>query len=116
MVKGAFLGCFLGYLRAKGLVDIIGAGGSGGSLAIGYFHLVPIPKFPQTKQAEIARLYHNPAPPPDEPQTLANLVEWHRKWNKELGVWELDREMKALQVHLRSVQEQVIRGEKVTVS
>ena len=30
IVKGIFWGCFLGYLRSIGLVDAIGAGGSGG--------------------------------------------------------------------------------------
>lgn len=86
IVKGIFLGCFLGYLRSIGMVDAIGAGGSGGSLAIGYFHHVPIPKFSDDKQAEIARLYHNPALPPSEKPTLETFVDWHCKWNADLGI------------------------------
>jgi len=93
LTKGIFLGCFLGYLRNIGLVDAIGAGGSGGSLAMGYFHLVPFPKFCDDKQAEIARLYHNPVPPPQDATTLETFVHWHRRWNADLGIWELDREM-----------------------
>lgn len=115
IVKGVFLGCFLGYLRAIGLVDAIGAGGSGGSLAIGYFHLVPFPKFPKTMRRRISRLYHNDAAqPPRKPGE--GFLEWHGRWNQQLGVWELDRELKALQVKLGSVQDQIIRGDSVSVS
>lgn len=113
--KGIFLGCFLGYLRDNGLVDAIGAGGSGGSLAIGYFHHVPFPKFPSDKQAAIAKLYHNPAPLPADMATLENFLDWHRRWNAELGIWDLDREMKNLQRTLAAVQEKIINGNKVTV-
>jgi hypothetical protein len=60
---------------------------------MGYFHLVPFPKFCDDKQAEIARLYHNPVPPPQDATTLETFVHWHRRWNADLGIWELDREM-----------------------
>lgn len=115
IVKGIFLGCFLGYLRSIGLVDAIAAGGSGGSLAIGYFHHVPFPKFPDDKQAEIARLYHNDVPPPEDAPTLDTFVDWQRRWNADLGIWELYREMKALLGILASVQEQIIEGKTVEV-
>jgi len=115
MLKGIFFGCFLGYLRSIGLVDAIGAGGSGGSLAIGYFNHVPIPKFPEDKQAEIARLYHHDPPRPLGKPTLDTFVDWHRRWNTLLGIWELDREMKALQRTLTEVQEQIIEGKAVKV-
>lgn len=115
IIKGIFLGCFLGYLRSIGLVDAIGAGGSGGSLAIGYFHHVPIPKFSIDKQSEIARLYENQSPPPPDIPTLDTFVDWHRRWNAALGIWELDREMKALQRTLTNVQERIIEGKTVAV-
>lgn len=115
ITRGIFLGCFLGYLRNIGLVDAIGAGGSGGSLAIGYFHHVPFPKFPDHKQSEIARLYHNPAPPPTDKPTLDTFVDWHRRWNENLGIWELDREMKSLQRTLADAQEKIIAGKTLQV-
>jgi hypothetical protein len=114
-VKGMFLGCFLGYLRNEGIVDAIGAGGSGGSLAVGYFHHVLFPCFPRNVQQTIAELYHNPARPPDGPATLQQFVEWHRGWNHGLGVWELDSEMKVLRRTLREVQEEIINGRTVAV-
>jgi type I restriction enzyme S subunit len=115
IVNGIFLGCFLGYLRNIGLIDAIGAGGSGGSLAIGYFHHVPFPKFPDEKKTEIARLYHNPAPSPKGSPTLDTFVEWHRNWNEDLGIWELDYEMKALQQTLEAVQKNIISGETISL-
>jgi len=116
ITRGIFLGCFLGYLRSLGMVDAIGAGGSGGSLAIGYFHQVPFPRFPDAAQVKIAELYHNPAPPPSGTVTLDNFVDWHRRWNEQLGIWELDREMKNLQRTLAEVQELIINGKSVDIA
>lgn len=113
MTSGIFLGCFLGYLRNVGIVDAIGAGGSGGSLAIGYIDQVPFPYFPGDVQERIARLYHNPAPPPGRKASVASFVDWHRDWNQTLGVWELDWEMKALQRTLAEVQDEIIEGKIV---
>ena len=115
IIKGIFLGCFLGYLRNEGIVDAIGAGGSGGSLAIGYFHLVLFPKFPRNIQENIASLYHSAAPPPDTPCSLDNFVEWHREWNRGLGIWELEKELKNLERILSVLQQSVIQGESELV-
>ncbi len=115
IVKGIFFGCFLGYLRSEGLVDRIGAGGSGGSLAIGYFHLVPFPRFPRNVQEAIAKLYHNPAPAPMSELSVSGFVRWHGQWNEHLGICELDREMKALQRTLMDVQEKIMEGKEVAV-
>ena len=115
LIKGIFLGCFLGYLRNVGLVDAIGAGGSGGSLAIAYFHLVPFPRFADETQEQIARLYHNPTQNSQSPPTADTFVEWHRCRNTALGIWQLDEEMKELKQTLTAVQEQIIDGSRVTV-
>jgi len=115
MMRGIFLGCFLGYLRKVGIVDAIGAGGSGGSLAIGYLDKVPFPRFPSGVQETIASLYHNPGEPPKRKLTLESFVAWHREWNEGLGIWELDREMKTLQRTLAEVQELIIEGKTVTI-
>jgi hypothetical protein len=88
-------------------------GGSGGHFSPEYFEFVLIPEFPDDIQRAIVRLYHNTAPPPNQQCTLANFVTWHREWNKELGIWELDREMKKLQATLTEIQEQIIEGRTV---
>jgi type I restriction enzyme S subunit len=110
-----FVRCFLAFLREHGVIDWVGVGGSGGHMSPEYFDYLPIPKFPDDKQGEIARLYHHAAPPPLGRPMLDTFVDWHRRWNAGLGIWELDREMKALQRTLSEVEEQIIEGKTVKV-
>jgi type I restriction enzyme S subunit len=110
-----FLRCFLDFLRQHGVIDWVGVGGSGGHMSPAYFDYLPIPKFPAEKQREIARLYHHDTPAPSGKPTLATFAGWHRQWNASLGIWDLDREMKALQRTLAEVQEQIIAGKTVIV-
>lgn len=110
-----FVRCFLAYLRERGVIDWVGVGGSGGHMSPKYFDYLPFPKFPDTKQIEIARFYHNASPPPTDAPTLDTFVDWHRCWNSKLGIWELDREMKVLQRTLIDVQKQIIEGKRVVV-
>jgi len=110
-----FAGAWLRYLGEWGYVKAIAVGGQGGSIGTEYFDHLPIPKFPDEKQGEIARLYHYDAPPPPGKPTLDTLVAWHKQWNKELGIWELDREMKNLQRTLWDVQQKIINGKTVAV-
>lgn len=106
---------FLGFLREAGVLKHIAVGGQGGHLSPEYFDYIPLPKFPDSVRQCIARLYHNPVLPPARRATLADFVAWHREWNEGLGIWELDREMKALQRTLLEVQEQIIEGKTVIV-
>lgn len=76
MIRVSFLGCFLGFLRKVGIVDAIGAGGSGGSLAIGYFDRVPFPRFREDLQLQIAKLYQSAVPKPAAKLTSENIVDW----------------------------------------
>jgi len=110
-----FLRCFIAFLREHGVIDWVGVGGSGGHMSPDYFDYLPIPKFPDDKQVEIACLYHHDAPQPPIKPTLDNFVDWHRCWNAGLGIWELNREMKALQRTLSEVQERIIEGKTVNV-
>lgn len=108
-----WLHTLLGYMRNEGVLKYIAVGGQGGHLSPEYFDYIPIPNFPGVVRKSIARLYHNPAPRPARKLTLANFVAWHRDWNDNLGIWELDREMKALQQTLAVVQEEIIEGKTV---
>lgn len=109
-----FFRCVFNWYRCKRLIDLMAVGGSGGHFSPNYFDFVRIPNFPENLQRRIARLYHNPAPSPPENMTLANFIGWHREWNKSLGIWELDREMKSLQQALIAVQQEIIEGRTVT--
>ena len=105
-----WLRCYLDFLRDRTILRWISVGGQGGHLSPEYFDYIPIPKFSDDKQGEIARLYHHDAAQPAEKPTLDTFVSWHRRWNVDLGIWELDREMRALERKLSEVQEQIIGG------
>jgi type I restriction enzyme S subunit len=108
-----FVRCFLAYLREHGVIDWVGVGGSGGHMSPDYFDYLPFPRFPDSVRERIARLYNHTATPPRRKATLASFVAWHREWNEDLGIWELDREMKTLRRTLEEVQEQIIEGKTV---
>ncbi|MCX6901862.1 MAG: hypothetical protein NT105_24535 [Verrucomicrobia bacterium] len=115
LAQSIFFRCIFNWYRSQRLIDLMAVGGSGGHFSPDYFDFVLIPNFPEPLQQEIAGFYHNPVPPPVREATLANFVAWHREWNEGLGIWELDRELKALQRTLAAVQEQIIEGRTVTV-
>lgn len=113
--KSVFFRCVFNWYRNTGLIDLMAVGGSGGHFSPEYFDYIRIPRFPENKQADIVRLYHNSTPPPTDTPTLDTFVDWHRRWNVNLGIWELDREMKALKSTLLEVQERIINGRNVHV-
>jgi hypothetical protein len=113
--KSIFFRCIFNWYRSMRLIDLMAVGGSGGHFSPEYFDYIRIPQFPEDKQAEIARLYHNPAPSPSGAPTLETFIDWHRRWNDNLGIWELDREMKALQSALAEAQNRIIQGQPVKV-
>jgi hypothetical protein len=116
LVKSIFFRCIFNWYRNARLVDIMGVGGSGGHLSPSYFDdYIRIPRVPRGKQEEIASLYHNPVPEPETAVTLDGFVDLHRQRNENLGIWELDGEMKSLTVRLHDVQEHIINGESVAV-
>jgi|SRR5580704_10372902 hypothetical protein len=113
--RAIYFRCIFNWYRSVRLIDIMAVGGSGGHFSPEYFDYVRIPKFPEQKQEALVRLYHNDATPPPEKPTLATFADWHSRWNVQLGIWELDREMKTLQRTLSEVQEQIIEGKSVRV-
>lgn len=110
-----FVRCFLAYLREYGIVDWVGVGGSGGHMSPEYFDYLPFPKFPDDVQQQIATLYHHSSQHPQEKLTQFNFIDWHRRWNDSLGVWELNREMKSLQAQLWKVQSDIIDGKTIRI-
>jgi len=113
--KSIFFRCIYDWLYKNQVIDLLAVGGSGGHFSPAYFEALPIPKFPSDKDSEIVRLYHNPAPPPPGTPNLETFVDWHRRWNTDLGIWELDREMKVLQKVLLKVQDQIIEGKTINL-
>jgi len=110
-----FVRCFLAYLREHGVVDWVGVGGSGGHMSPEYFDYLPFPRFPDDKQAEIARFYHSPGVAGPTIGDLGGFVAAHRRHNASLGIVELDLEAQELKRVLLEVQEQIIEGKTVSV-
>jgi type I restriction enzyme S subunit len=113
--KAVFFRCIFNWYRTTRLIDIMAVGGSGGHFSPEYFDYVRIPKFPEDKQAEIVRLYHHDVPAPSTHPTINTFVDRHNRWNTDMGIWELAREMKVLQRMLSEVQDQIIAGKMVDV-
>lgn len=111
-----FLAFFMSYLKSVGVFAKLSDTSNGGSFVQNHFHALPVPKFEESFQERVARLYDSDSKAPACQLTLENFVAWHREWNEGLGIWALDRELKALQQTLVEVQEQIIEGRTVTVS
>jgi hypothetical protein len=110
LVRNIALAFLFSYLKRTGVFAKLADTSNGGSFVQNYFDSLPIPKFDDEFIEKVAQYYHSPAPPPNREQTLDNFVDWHREWNKTLGIWELDRELKCLQRTLSAVQEKIIEG------
>jgi hypothetical protein len=113
--RNIFLACFLNYCKSKRVFAFLSDASNGGSFVENYFNYLPIPDFPEAKRNEIVRLYHNEATQPSDRRTLTNFVTWHHDWNANLGLWELDREMKRLQTDLLKTQLDIIEGNAVSL-
>ena len=108
-----FIKCFMDYLTNKGVIDCIKVGGNGGSLAQKYWEIIPFPNFSETKQQEIAKFYHNPIDYPIEKFTLKNFLTLDDGYNKQAGIYELDKTAKQIQLLLDKAVANIINDKKV---
>lgn len=115
LIDSIFIRCFLAYWRAKGMIDAIGVGGSGGHCAPQYFPLIETPLFPENVKEEIANLYHNPAAYPIDLNEENFLIK-DMEWNQQAGIYEIDKNMKKTNEHLNKVIMQIVNDEEVKIS
>lgn len=97
--KAIFIKCFMDYLRNKGLIDLFAVGGNGGSLAQKYWGVIPFPDFPQNVKDSITKLYYN-SKEESSALTASNFREKDALFNREAGVYELDKSAKRLKIIL----------------
>jgi hypothetical protein len=57
--KSVFLGLFLNFLKARGILSLLAVGGQGGSFAEGYWDYLKIPLFPEQKTQILSDIYNN---------------------------------------------------------
>ena len=98
------------------MIDYIGVGGSGGHCAPSYFHLIETPLFPDEKQKEIAKLYHNPDIDYKTTCTLDNFLETDCEFNKQAGIYELYKTAKKLKAKLNQAIDDIINDREVDIS
>lgn len=115
LLKAVFVKCFLDYLRSKGLIDLFAVGGNGGSLAQKYWTYIPFPNFPEPKQKEIAKLYHNPKEYKTEDFTLDNFLTKDDEFNSTAGIYELDKTAKYLKDKLNKAIDDIVNDREVKI-
>lgn len=110
-----FVKCLMDYLAKKEVIDCVKVGGNGGSLAQKYWDIIPFPNFPELKQQEIAKLYHNPIEYPVSKFTLENFLELDNQYNEQAGIYELDKTSKYLKNLLNQAIESVVDDSEVAI-
>lgn len=109
-----FIAAFLNYLRRVGYLSLISITGSGADSFTKYqFDLIRFPNFTTTIQSKIANLFFNPVTYPKV--SLYDFETKHETWNSSAGVYDIDKSMKKLKLHLNKVLDQVVENEHVNI-
>ena len=115
VTKAIFIKCFLDFMRNNGMIDSYAVGGNGGSLAQKYWDIIPFPNFPETKQKEIAALYHNQQEYQSGNCTLDNFLAYDDSYNSTAGIYELDKTAKHLQQLLNQAIDDIVNDREVNI-
>lgn len=103
------------YLVKCGVIDAVKVGGHGGSFAQKYWDIIPFPKFPDSKEQEIAKLYHNPQEYLSSDCTLDNFLAYDNDYNAKAGIYELDKTAKHLQQILNQAIDDIVNDREVRI-
>ena len=113
--KGIFIKLILDYYRWKGMIDSYAVGGNGGSLAIKYWDYLKFPDFPQDIMEEITKYYYSESEINYSNLNINNFTEFDNHFNREAGIFELDKSMKYLQHRLETVMNDIADDKQVEV-
>jgi hypothetical protein len=116
-MRVAFLAVFLSYLKSIGVFARLSDTSNGGSFVQSHFSALPVPKFQDSFQEEIANYYVSSPSQGDSAHNvgLDSFVAWHAARNKTLGIWQLDAELKILKRDLSRVLDSIIGDEAVHI-
>lgn len=107
----------MGYLKDIGYIKSIAITGSGADSFTKYqFDMLPIPNFPETKQKEIATLYHNPREYLSDDFSLENFLEKDNEYNLTAGIYELDKTAKHLKEKLAKAIDDIVNDREVEIA
>lgn len=110
-----FIRCFLHYLRNKGVLDQVGAGSNGGSLAKKYLKKINIPIFPDDKEKEIAKYYHNPIKYDNINFNFNNFEELDDNIINNSGILQLDNSIKKMKKKLNNIVKQIAHDNRIKI-
>lgn len=105
----------LQFYKEIGMTDCMTVGGSGGHLSPSYFDRIMIPNFPESKQKEIAALYHNPQEYFTDDFTLDNFEGKDNEYNLTAGIYELDKTAKRLKDKLNKAIDDIVNDRDVKI-
>jgi type I restriction enzyme S subunit len=114
LYEAIWLRCWLEFLREHGVLKEIAAGGLGGSLGIRMYKHVPVPRMDRATKVAVAKLYFNDRCGPFGMEDVERPAQV-RAWTRSAGIWQLDREAKALRLKLSEVQDRILRGQPAGV-
>lgn len=114
LFKNIYIAQILSYLKEKGFIKSIAITGSGADSFTKYqFDMLPIPNFPESKQKEIAALYHNPQEYFTDDFTLDNFEGKDNEYNLTAGIYELDKTAKRLKDKLNKAIDDIVNDRDV---
>jgi type I restriction enzyme S subunit len=112
-----FILCFLNCSLMRKYCAALSVGSKMKELKIEQFLQIPIPNFPETKQKEIALLYHNPESIyQTDTFTLDNFLERDNAFNEKAGIYELDKTAKQLKEILNKAIDDIVNDREVTIN
>jgi len=110
-----FTGLFLSYLSKFDFCKLIGSKSNGGSILDKDVNEFTIPKFPESKQKEIAKEYYNPTEKSSN-LNFDNYLEKEKARNAEAGIFQLNMELFSLREKLEDFVDKIVKEEKIIVS
>ncbi|MCM1524622.1 MAG: restriction endonuclease subunit S [Ruminococcus sp.] len=113
--KGIFVKLFLDYYRLNGMIDSYAVGGNGGSLAIKYWDYLKFPNFPDDKIKKISKFYYSGSVCNYNTANLKNFEEIDNNFNKNAGIFELDKTMKYFKRKLESAINDIANDKEVKI-
>ena len=91
--ESVVLGCILGYLRERGILDKISVGAQGGSLALAHWDLLLVPKLKTNLKEKLFNLYYK-QPNCKQTSDLISILQYHVAHSDGFGIFQLDTQIR----------------------
>ena len=91
--ESVVLGCILGYLRERGILDKISVGAQGGSLALTHWGFLLVPKLDKKIKEELFSLYYR-QPDCKQVSNIINGLQYDITHSDEFGIFQLDMQIR----------------------